>query len=94
MFAEPRKPRQYDQPERFYSNSYDSFLRSGNHNLTLPEGGNEGYTRLQVIGSPQLNQDQLWKLFDIVPGKKNLCVKKLIILAVKVIVDLEVSLLS
>ncbi|KAF2893239.1 hypothetical protein ILUMI_12930 [Ignelater luminosus] len=68
VFAEPRKPRQYDQPERFYSNSYDSFLRSGNHSLTLPDGGNEGYTRLQVIGSPQLNQDQLWKLFDIVPG--------------------------
>ncbi|XP_043461425.1 RNA-binding protein 45 [Leptopilina heterotoma] len=29
---------------------------------------NEGYTRLQVIAHPALNQDQLWKLFDIVPG--------------------------
>lgn len=28
----------------------------------------EGYTHLQVIAHPALNQDQLWKLFDIVPG--------------------------
>lgn len=29
---------------------------------------NESYTKLIVIGSPSINQDQLWKLFDIIPG--------------------------
>jgi hypothetical protein len=28
----------------------------------------EGYTSLRVIASPSLNQDQLWRLFDLVPG--------------------------
>ncbi|XP_047497072.1 RNA-binding protein 45-like isoform X1 [Penaeus chinensis] len=28
----------------------------------------EGVTRLTVIASPTLNQDQLWKLFDLIPG--------------------------
>ncbi|XP_066975232.1 RNA-binding protein 45 isoform X1 [Macrobrachium rosenbergii] len=28
----------------------------------------EGVTRLTVIASPLLNQDQLWKLFDLIPG--------------------------
>lgn len=36
------------------------------------EGANfnnpEGYTSLRVIASPSLNQDQLWRLFDLVPG--------------------------
>ncbi|CAG9769021.1 unnamed protein product [Ceutorhynchus assimilis] len=33
-----------------------------------PSGINEGFTKLTVIASPDINQDQLWKLFDIVPG--------------------------
>lgn len=28
----------------------------------------EGVTRLTVIASPTINQDQLWKLFDLIPG--------------------------
>ncbi|KAK7075163.1 RNA-binding protein 45 [Halocaridina rubra] len=28
----------------------------------------DGVTRLTVIASPHLNQDQLWKLFDLIPG--------------------------
>ena len=28
----------------------------------------EASTRLAVVASPTLNQDQLWKLFDLVPG--------------------------
>jgi hypothetical protein len=36
------------------------------------EGANfsnsEGYTSLRIIASPSLNQDQLWRLFDLVPG--------------------------
>lgn len=37
----------------------------------------EAYTKLQVIASPMINQDQLWKLFDIVPGiwNKNPAIK-------------------
>lgn len=35
----------------------------------IPSTGLDGYTRLMVLTSPQLTQDQLWKLFDIIPGK-------------------------
>ncbi|XP_050301976.1 RNA-binding protein 45 isoform X2 [Anthonomus grandis grandis] len=31
-------------------------------------GGGEKFTKLTVIASPDINQDQMWKLFDIVPG--------------------------
>jgi hypothetical protein len=50
--------------------------RNGNH-LDIccslhTEGANfsnpDGYTSLRVIASPSLNQDQLWRLFDLVPG--------------------------
>ncbi|XP_044728103.1 RNA-binding protein 45 [Chrysoperla carnea] len=34
----------------------------------IPSTGLDGYTRLMVLTSPQLTQDQLWKLFDIIPG--------------------------
>lgn len=34
----------------------------------IPSVGLDGYTRLQVFTSPQVTQDQLWKLFDIIPG--------------------------
>lgn len=55
------------------NNSYDSFnVKSSSKILPLPDTPNEGYTKLSVIASLSLNQDQLWKLFDIVPGKFNL----------------------
>jgi hypothetical protein len=28
----------------------------------------EGFSRLAVVASSSVNQDQLWKLFDIIPG--------------------------
>lgn len=39
------------------------------NNLPLPNVVNhEGFTKLLVVCPPMLNQDQLWRLFDIVPG--------------------------
>ncbi|XP_030754893.1 RNA-binding protein 45 isoform X2 [Sitophilus oryzae] len=80
VFAEPRrtepsfrKAEPRDFPRGNFSNDY-----SGNtgtvRNLVSSSlaasssGISEGYTKLTVIASPELNQDQLWKLFDIVPG--------------------------
>lgn len=51
----------------------DSFGKTA---LLLPptESTNDtSYTKLQVVASPSLNQDQLWKLFDIVPSKFSFC---------------------
>ncbi|XP_066591507.1 RNA-binding protein 45 isoform X2 [Prorops nasuta] len=79
VFAKPKKPK----PEHIdskYSNGlsmpYDNFGSSSSHfgksTISLEIATNypnsEGYTRLQVIAHPALNQDQLWRLFDIVPG--------------------------
>ncbi|GFG33000.1 hypothetical protein Cfor_09657 [Coptotermes formosanus] len=61
-----------------YDASFSPFSASinGNH-LDIccslhTEGANfsnpDGYTSLRVIASPSLNQDQLWRLFDLVPG--------------------------
>lgn len=82
VFAEPRRPDQ--SPKRgdrdmSRNNSGSEYLPgSGSSknmntltsNLSLSTSSviNEGYTKLTVIASPELNQDQLWKLFDIVPG--------------------------
>ncbi|KAF5282768.1 hypothetical protein FQR65_LT02765 [Abscondita terminalis] len=79
VFAEPRKSKQDNTSDRFYgnsnnnnnnsnNNSFESYPRS-NNSFPIPEVNNsEGFTKLQVVGSPTLNQDQLWKLFDIIPG--------------------------
>lgn len=47
---------------------------SNSNNLPLPPNiiNHEGFTKLLVICPPMLNQDQLWRLFDIVPGIINL----------------------
>ncbi|XP_058800716.1 RNA-binding protein 45 isoform X2 [Phymastichus coffea] len=80
VFAEPKKPK--PDPDQKYSNGmsmgYDNSNNSnyGNNyhknNVGLEIAGNypntDGFTKLQVIAHPALNQDQLWKLFDIVPG--------------------------
>ncbi|KAK4879522.1 hypothetical protein RN001_007668 [Aquatica leii] len=70
VFAEPRKSKQ-ESTERYNNNannSFENYSRSSN-TLAIPEVSNsDGFTRLQVIGSPTLNQDQMWKLFDIIPG--------------------------
>ncbi|KYM81348.1 PREDICTED: RNA-binding protein 45 [Atta cephalotes] len=83
VFAEPKKPKP-DHNEAKYNNglsgtTYDSSSSCsygssnfGKSSISLEIATNysnsEGYTRLQVIAHPALNQDQLWKLFDIVPG--------------------------
>ncbi|ERL85711.1 hypothetical protein D910_03126, partial [Dendroctonus ponderosae] len=47
---------------------FNSYPLNGSPNLPGPSGLNEGYNKLTVVASADLNQDQLWKLFDIVPG--------------------------
>lgn len=68
MFAEPRKANSSRNEERVYSSSsYDSFGKNGPP--PPPDHySNDGYNKLIVIASPSVNQDQLWKLFDVVPG--------------------------
>ncbi|KAJ8942354.1 hypothetical protein NQ314_010083 [Rhamnusium bicolor] len=76
VFAEPRKSNMSRNEDRNYSSSSFDFNRDFNksgHTLqSLPvppeHYNNDGYTKLMIIASPQVNQDQLWKLFDIVPG--------------------------
>lgn len=65
VFAEPRKSKP-DVNERLPS-SFESSSKS-NNSFNVPDLSNDGITRLQVIGCPSLNQDQMWKLFDIIPG--------------------------
>lgn len=65
VFAEPRKSKQ-DVTER-PPNSFDSYSKN-NQSVNVPDLNNDGITKLQVIGCPSLNQDQMWKLFDIIPG--------------------------
>ena len=81
VFAEPKKPKPEHNDSK-YSNglsvSYDNIgvgygsSNFGKSTISLEIATNysntEGYTKLQVIAHPALNQDQLWKLFDIVPG--------------------------
>lgn len=77
VFAEPKKPKP-DHTESKYNNGLSMpYENLGNNYGSSNFGKNsiihnypnpEGYTRLQVIAHPALNQDQLWKLFDIVPG--------------------------
>ncbi|KAJ8668171.1 hypothetical protein QAD02_009834 [Eretmocerus hayati] len=81
VFAEPKKPKLEPSEPKFnngmsmnYENSnhsnYGNNHSKNNVAFDLPPSypNPEGYTKLQVIAHPALNQDQLWKLFDIVPG--------------------------
>jgi len=75
VFAEPKKQKNpFDVYDRYsgppstaslpsYDSSFSPFSAKG-ANYSNPEG----YTSLRVIASPSLNQDQLWRLFDLVPG--------------------------
>lgn len=73
MFAEPKKQKNpYDIYDRFSGppstvTSFDSPLSPFSSKISSFSNP-EGYTSLRVIASPSLNQDQLWRLFDIVPG--------------------------
>ncbi|KAJ3655520.1 hypothetical protein Zmor_014647 [Zophobas morio] len=65
VFAEPRKP--YLKNEEKFQVNFNSINKSTS--LPIPDINNPtGCTKLIAIVSPQLNQDQLWKLFDIIPG--------------------------
>ncbi|XP_067006548.1 RNA-binding protein 45 [Anabrus simplex] len=75
VFAEPKKPKtSFDSFDRYSgppvpSIPYDAppFSPFG----SMDSGGfskADSFTTLRVIASPSLNQDQLWKLFDLVPG--------------------------
>lgn len=81
VFAEPKKPKPEHMDTKYnngLSSHYDgvssghSSSNFGKSSISLEIAANypntEGYTHLQVIAHPALNQDQLWKLFDIVPG--------------------------
>lgn len=70
VFAEPRRPNVRNDSLERTSSSSNAFEVLSKSVCMLPPSDvqNEGYTRLQVIASAQLNQDQLWKLFDIVPS--------------------------
>lgn len=81
VFAEPKRPKPDHNDVKYnnglsaaYSDSGPSYISSNfnKSSISLEIAANypnpDGYTRLQVIAHPALNQDQLWKLFDIVPG--------------------------
>ncbi|XP_021934373.1 RNA-binding protein 45 isoform X2 [Zootermopsis nevadensis] len=73
VFAEPKRQKNtFDIYDRFsappssvmpYDASFSSFSSKGS-SFSNPES----YTSVRVIASPNLNQDQLWRLFDLVPG--------------------------
>jgi len=73
VFADPRppKPMHADSSQSNVgsasstTSNYDVFTYE-NHSSAGP--GAEGYSRLAVVASSTVNQDQLWKLFDIIPG--------------------------
>nr|CAD7266338.1 unnamed protein product [Timema shepardi] len=79
VFAEPKRPKpSYDRMDtsfmdnRFTSPpqsniSFDQSFSPFNSKNNYPSGG-ESTNTLRIIASSDLNQDQLWKLFDLVPG--------------------------
>ncbi|CAG2063237.1 unnamed protein product, partial [Timema podura] len=79
VFAEPKRPKpSFDRMDtsfmdnRFTSPpqsnmSFDQSFSPFNSKNNYPAGG-ESTNTLRIIASSDLNQDQLWKLFDLVPG--------------------------
>jgi RNA recognition motif-containing protein len=66
VFAEPRKSNVKNDK---YSSPWGSLNKINSAALPIPDvSSSSSYTKLIAIVSPQVNQDQLWKLFDIVPG--------------------------
>lgn len=73
VFAEPRRTKQSYEASYDKFSAYDQSYMKGPYPIPPPPDmpkNSDGYTKLQVIASPMLNQDQLWKLFDIIPGIK------------------------
>ena len=71
VFADPRPPKT-NQADSTQSNVGSASSTTSNYDVfsyeTHSGGGGENYTRLAVLASSVINQDQLWKLFDIIPG--------------------------
>ncbi|KAJ8917529.1 hypothetical protein NQ315_005578 [Exocentrus adspersus] len=69
VFAEPRKSNVSRNDDRsFSSTSFDTNMSKNALPGPPEQFSNDGYNKLVVIASPSVNQDQLWKLFDIIPG--------------------------
>ena len=70
VFADPRPPKT-NHADSTQSNVGSASSTTSNYDVFSYEthnGGGENYTRLAVLASSLINQDQLWKLFDIIPG--------------------------
>lgn len=79
VFARPKKQlEEKDSYSDYRSFGDESFPRYPNKrgysepNMELP--GPErcpdgGYNKLMAVANPMLNQDQIWKLFDIIPSR-------------------------
>ncbi|KAG8224754.1 hypothetical protein J437_LFUL005323 [Ladona fulva] len=72
VFAEPKPQKSTEMADRFNGPLPHPKGASHDNPFHHYDGlhiGSEGtYTRLEVIASPQLNWDQLWRLFDLIPG--------------------------
>jgi len=70
VFADPRPPKA-NHTDSTQSNIGSASSTTSNYDIFSYEthnGSGENYTRLAVLASSLINQDQLWKLFDIIPG--------------------------
>lgn len=75
-FAEPKRPSD-DFANSYNKNSYHSAPQDPPYRSSMNDGGprhsspffkEDGVYKLSVVASPAVNQDQMWKLFDIVPS--------------------------
>lgn len=77
VFADPRPPKQTQESSQ--SNLGSASSTTSNFDLFSYENhtamGPDGCNRLVVVAPSSINQDQLWKLFDIIPGL-DYCEKK------------------
>ena len=70
VFADPRPPKPV-HADSTQSNVGSASSTTSTYDVVPYENhqlSNEGYTRLSIVASSTLNQDQLWKLFDLIPG--------------------------
>ena len=71
VFADPRPPKPM-HADSSQSNIGSASSTTSNYDVFPYENhtaaSTEGFSRLAVVASSSVNQDQLWKLFDIIPG--------------------------
>ncbi|XP_065565055.1 RNA-binding protein 45-like isoform X3 [Artemia franciscana] len=71
VFADPKPsktPETYEPNDRYHGPSSFGFSTREEFREMRPSSNNEPCSRLVVIATPTVNHDQLWKLFDLVPG--------------------------